>query len=118
MNRERLLCLCIAAAAALGGCTDSPELREFPSFLAERLAQLARATVPGVAAPSRARSLLELGLRQYAQGDYLASEKNLQSALVRGLDPHDRVIAQKHLAWIHCAAERKPDCKAELAATR
>jgi Tfp pilus assembly protein PilF len=67
-----------------------------------------------VAAPSRARNLLELGLRQYERGDYTASERNLQSALVRGLDSQERVIAHKYLAFIHCAAERKPECEAEF----
>jgi len=36
------------------------------------------------------------GLKQYENGDYAESAKNLQSALDRGLGDRDRVVAHKH----------------------
>jgi Tfp pilus assembly protein PilF len=54
------------------------------------------------------------GLKQYDDGDYDASAKNLQAALERGLPPRDQVNAYKHLAFIHCANNRVGACREEF----
>jgi len=48
------------------------------------------------------------GLKQYENGEYAESAKNLQSALDKGLGERDQVAARKHLAFIHCVSARTP----------
>ena len=54
------------------------------------------------------------GLKQFDDGDYDASAKNLQAAVDRGLPPKDQVNAYKHLAFIHCANNRVTACREEF----
>jgi Tfp pilus assembly protein PilF len=54
------------------------------------------------------------GLKQFDDGDYDASAKNLQAALDRGLPARDQVDAYKHLAFIHCANNRIASCREEF----
>lgn len=55
-----------------------------------------------------------VGLKQFDDGDYDASARNLQGALERGLPPKDQVSAYKHLAFIHCANNRIAACRDEF----
>lgn len=56
-------------------------------------------------------SPLDVGLKQFDDGDYDASAKSLNAALGRGLQPKDQVNAYKHLAFIHCASNRIGACR-------
>jgi hypothetical protein len=95
-----LLALLAAASAALS--------------LQPMLFQLVRAKIPAIIDPFQAQMLLSRGLDQYERGEYPESEATLQFALLRGLVPQDQVMARKHLAFIHCAAERMPECRDEF----
>jgi hypothetical protein len=57
---------------------------------------------------------LAAGLRQYDDGDYADSARNLQLAIKRGLTRQERVKAHKHLAFINCASERERQCRQEF----
>jgi Tfp pilus assembly protein PilF len=57
---------------------------------------------------------LQAGLRQYDEGDYSESVKNLQVAIDQGLTPKERANAHKHLAFIHCVENRERLCRDEF----
>jgi len=57
---------------------------------------------------------LAVGLRQYEDGDYAESAKNLQNALNAGLSGKDGARAHKHLAFIHCVSNRERQCREEF----
>ena len=59
-------------------------------------------------------SALSTGLKQYDDGDYPQSAKNLQAALDQGLGNKDKVNAHKHLAFIHCSENRTQRCREEF----
>ena len=54
------------------------------------------------------------GLRHYDGGNHEAAAKSLRSALGMGLIDSDRAIAHKHLAFIHCSAQRERECRDEF----
>lgn len=56
----------------------------------------------------------KLALQQYEAGEYDESAKNFEGALREGLDDKDRANAHKHLAFIHCAAQRERQCREEF----
>ncbi len=58
--------------------------------------------------------MLQVGLKQYDDGDYTQSAKNLQGAIDRGLAPNDLANAHKHLAFIHCSSGRSAACRNEF----
>ena len=51
-------------------------------------------------------SALSVGLKQYEEGDYAESAKNLQGAIDLGIEDKERANAHKHLAFIHCSSNR------------
>jgi len=57
---------------------------------------------------------LSAGLKQYEEGDYEASAKNLQGAIDLGVPEKERANAHKHLAFIHCASNRERQCRDEF----
>jgi Tfp pilus assembly protein PilF len=57
---------------------------------------------------------LSAGLKQYEDGDYSESAKNLQGAIDLGIEDKERVNAHKHLAFIHCASNRVGQCREEF----
>lgn len=59
-------------------------------------------------------SALSAGLKQYDDGDYAESAKNLQGAINLGLPDKQRADAHKHLAFIHCASNRERQCRDEF----
>jgi Tfp pilus assembly protein PilF len=89
--------LIVLMLVALGGCETDP----------------VRA-VQGLFEPSKGQQALSAGLKQYEDGRYEQSQKSLHSAIQQGLGERDRVTAHKHLAFIHCASNREPDCRAEF----
>jgi len=59
-------------------------------------------------------SPFKLALQQYEAGDYDESAKNFEGALRLGLSDKERANAHKHLAFIHCAAQRERQCRDEF----
>ena len=57
---------------------------------------------------------LSAGLRLYEEGKYEESATTLQGAIERGLPDRDRARAHKHLAFMHCAANRERQCRDEF----
>ena len=58
---------------------------------------------------------LSIGLKQYEEGDYEQSAKNLQGAIELGLpDRQQRASAHKTLAFIHCSSNRVGPCRDEF----
>jgi Tfp pilus assembly protein PilF len=64
--------------------------------------------------PTKAQQTLNAGLKQYEEGQYAESLKNLQSAIQQGLGERDKVNAHKHVAFIHCASNRERQCRDEF----
>ena len=56
----------------------------------------------------------KLALQQYEAGDYDASAKSFQGAIREGLGDPELASAHKHLAFIHCAANRERQCRDEF----
>ena len=74
---------------------------------------------PTFAAVSRAPAFggtaaLGTALKQYEDGYYEASAKNLQEAIDLGVPDKLRANAHKHLAFIHCATNRERECRDEF----
>jgi Tfp pilus assembly protein PilF len=59
-------------------------------------------------------SPFKLALQQYEAGDYDESAKSFEGALRDGLNDMERASAHKHLAFIHCAAQRERQCRDEF----
>ena len=59
-------------------------------------------------------SPFKLALQQYEAGEYDESAKNFEGALREGLNDKERASAHKHLAFIHCAAQRERQCRDEF----
>jgi Tfp pilus assembly protein PilF len=57
---------------------------------------------------------LSAGLKQYEDGDYAESAKNLQGAIDLGIADKERANAHKHLAFIHCSSNRVGQCREEF----
>lgn len=60
---------------------------------------------------SKGEPALAAGLKQYEEGEYASSAKNLRSAINQGLSNRDLVDAYKHLAFIDCASSRERQCR-------
>lgn len=88
------------------------EPRGEPAALAKAQASLQPAK--GAAAPGKGEPALAAGLRLYEEGSYDASARNLHEALAQGLADAEQVRAHKHLAFIHCAADRQRPCREEF----
>ena len=56
----------------------------------------------------------KLAVQQYEAGDYAESAKNFQGAINEGLSEKELAAAHKHLAFIHCAANREKLCRDEF----
>jgi Tfp pilus assembly protein PilF len=87
----------IAAALLLSGCATEP-MRKVHEFLQ----------------PNKGQAALNAGLKQYEDGEYAASLKNLQSALDQGLADANRIVAHKHVAFIYCVSNRELQCRDEF----
>ena len=86
-----------ALAIVLGGCGTEP-VRKGQEFFQ----------------PSKGQAALSAGLKQYENGQYAESLRNLQSAIQHGLGESDRVNAHKHVAFIHCITNRQRQCRDEF----
>jgi len=72
------------------------------------------AALQDVVKATRAQMTLVEGLRQYDAGEHDASAKTLLSAIEMGLGDGDRATAHKHLAFVHCSANRERQCREEF----
>lgn len=64
-------------------------------------------------APRKAEQELAAGLKSYENGQYQQAMKHIQAALNNDLAfKSDRITAYKYLAFIHCASDRKKQCRA------
>lgn len=111
MHRSLLL---VTALALAGGCSSDP-MRDIQKSVTDLYKKGERA-VKGEPAPPKHRGegALRAGLRQYEDGRYADSARSLQRALDLGLDKADQVTAHKYLAFMHCAAGRKAQCRNEF----
>jgi Tfp pilus assembly protein PilF len=100
--KNKALALCIALA--LSGCSAGP-IGELQATLKEVLVSLLQ---------SRGQAALRHAVQQYESGQYAAAEEALHQALEHGLEPADRVVAHKTLAFINCATERMQECRAQF----
>src|SRR5437879_13082752 len=89
----RLHCSAVAFAA-LAACSSNP-MRD----------------IRDIFQPAKGQAAFTTGVKQYENGDYAESAKNLQSALDKGLGDRDKVAAHKHLAFIHCVSSRERQCR-------
>jgi Tfp pilus assembly protein PilF len=63
---------------------------------------------------SKGDAAFAAGMRQYDNGQYVDSARNLQAAVDLGLATPERARAHKHLAFIHCASGRERLCRDEF----
>lgn len=63
---------------------------------------------------SKGEPALSVGLKQYDDGNYANSARNLVLAIDYGLSEPERANAHKHLAFIHCSANRERECREEF----
>jgi Tfp pilus assembly protein PilF len=59
-------------------------------------------------------SALKAGLKQYEEGDFASSLKNLQGAIEVGVPVKQRANAHKHLAFIQCSWGQERECRDEF----
>lgn len=87
----------LALVAVISGCSSGP----------------ARDIGLDKLAPRKAEQELASGLKSYENGQYPQAMKHLQTALSSDLTfKSDRITAYKYLAFIHCASDRKKQCRA------
>ena len=91
----------VAGALVLAGCQTEP-MRNMQADLK---------TLFGT---TKGGPALAAGLRQYEDGNYAESARQLQSAIDQGLGQADRVKAHKTLAFIHCVSGRTTACREEF----
>ena len=103
MNRRLLV---VAAALALLAACETAPMKEFTGDAKNAWGQLTGS--------SKGKAALNTGLKQYDDGDYQPAAKTLQSALDQGLSNSDKVVAHKHLAFIHCSQNRTGPCREEF----
>jgi len=63
---------------------------------------------------SKGEPAFSVGLKQYDDGNYTDSARNLLIAIDYGLSAPERAKAHKHLAFIHCSANRERECRDEF----
>jgi Tfp pilus assembly protein PilF len=100
--KNKAIALCIALS--LSGCSAGP-VDELQAALRELLISIVQ---------SNGQAALRHALQQYEAGQYAAAEEALHRALEHGLEPADRVLAHKTLAFISCATERMRECRAQF----
>jgi Tfp pilus assembly protein PilF len=97
--------LFLAVIVALSGCASEP-WKQVSAAIGKLNSAGAQEDMPAPGRPA-----LHAGMREYELGELAASEKNLRTALRRGLSGDERIQAHKHLAFIYCSSNREPDCR-------
>ncbi len=59
-------------------------------------------------------SALQLGLKQYDEGQYKRATSTILQSLDAGLSPAKQIIAHKHLAFIYCTSNKVGLCRSEF----
>jgi Tfp pilus assembly protein PilF len=98
----------LSGALLIGGCQTEP-MRAMRADL-----ENAGSDIKGFFAGNKGDAALAAGLRQYEDGNYGEAAKQLQSAIDKGVSRDNRVIAHKHLAFIHCVSGRTTACRDEF----
>jgi Tfp pilus assembly protein PilF len=102
-SHASLFFLCIAIIALLAACA-TPTSAPTP-------APVAASTSAQVRTGDRD---LAQARREYEDGDYKNAVRLFQSALGARLQPSDRAVAHKHLAFIFCAQSQFEPCRAQF----
>jgi Tfp pilus assembly protein PilF len=63
---------------------------------------------------AKGNGALATGMKQYEDGDYSESTRNLRNALDLGLSSNDQAKAHKTLAFISCVSGRERQCREEF----
>lgn len=87
--------LALAVALCIAGC-QSQMVQEFPLT------------------KFKAENMLDEGIRQYDDGNYKVSSRNIQGALDAGLTRRSQARAHKYLAFIHCVSGQQAQCRDEF----
>src|SRR5258708_134619 len=90
--------LSIAAIALLGACASEP-VRDM------------QAKMQNLFQSSKGEPALAAGVKQYEEGEYPGSAKNLRAAIDQGLSNKDLARAYKYLAFIDCSSSRERQCR-------
>ncbi len=63
-------------------------------------------------AEQRLKQTLDIGVKEYEEGNYVASMNALQSVLeMKNAGKDDKLVAYKYLAFIHCISSREKLCR-------
>lgn len=74
-----------------------------------------REAEPPAAAPPKGVLELRKGVQSYEDGDYKAAARAFKAALDAGLATGaEQAVAHKHLAFMHCVANRRVSCRNEF----
>lgn len=66
---------------------------------------------------NQGEQLLQVGMKQYEQGEFKRAAPTLQKAINSGLTSKSQIIAHKHLAFIYCISNRMNLCRREFGKT-
>jgi len=70
--------------------------------------------VRGLFSTSKGQPAFSVGIKQYDDGNFADAARNFQLAIDYGLSDDERADAHKHLAFIHCSANRERQCREEF----
>lgn len=96
MTKRGIRVLMILGTTLLAGCVLNPQKPSAPID------------------ENRSTSALATGIAEYEDGKYPEASRDIQSALDKGLQPADQVMAHKYLAFIHCVSSRERLCRDEF----
>lgn len=104
----------VVCVALLVGCSSMPGSK--PDSGQGSKPDSATAAEPASAATpeEKSRQALSSGINDFANGNYAAATKNIQSALDFGLDNRNQVKAHKYLAFINCVTNKTRACRDEF----
>ena len=114
------MALALLAALACAACQSPPASQSATAPASASEATPAPAPPPPppavvVPPPPTAEQQLELGVKNYEDGDHKAATREIQAALELGLAaPADRARAHKYLAFMVCVTGREKACRDEF----
>lgn len=107
-----LISMVLAACQSQPTAPDEEPAKPVAASPAEKTTSKVAASPAEKAASKQAESSLTAGIKAYENGDYKASQQELQAALAVGLASRDdQVRANKLLAFIACAGKQRDVCK-------
>ena len=113
------MALALLAALACAACQSPPASQSAtaPASASEATPAPAPPPPPAVVVPPppTAEQQLDLGVKNYEDGDHKAATREIQAALELGLAaPADRARAHKYLAFMVCVTGREKACRDEF----